>query len=140
MKKTFLSTVLIAICMIITNCSNDDNQNIDSTSPTISIQSPDLNQIFSTDLGSLKGPDIVLLNAYGLDDVKMKTMELTVTNSDGIIVFEKISENTPNTETLLTISELFKTTVAGTYNVVYIATDINGNKSTSNPREFTYEN
>lgn len=139
MKKTLLLSALIAIGTTFTNCSSDDDTNADTIAPTISIQSPDLNQTYSTEIGFGLGPEIALLNAQGVDNVKMKTMKLTITNSDGTVVFEKTTESNPDTETTLTIADGFETTNAGVYNVVYVATDSSGNETTTNPRTFTYE-
>ncbi len=139
MKKTILLSALVAIGMTFTNCSSNDDQNADTNAPTISIQSPDLNQTYKTDLGNGLGPEIVILTAQGIDDIKMKTMKLTITNSDGTVVFEKTTNGSPDTETTLAIADGFETTNAGTYNVVFTATDNSGNVGTSNPRTFTYE-
>ncbi|MEF3078718.1 hypothetical protein [Winogradskyella poriferorum] len=139
MKKTIFLSALVAIGITFTNCSSDDDSNADTTAPTISIQSPDLNQTYSTDLGNGLGPELVNLTAQGVDETRISTMKLTVTNSDGTIVLEDNAESTPNSDTQLLISENFSTTNAGTYNVVFTATDASGNVATSNPRTFTYE-
>lgn len=139
MKKTIFLSALLALGMTFTNCSSDDDSNSDTTAPTISIQSPDLNQTYSTDLGNGLGPELVNLSAQGVDETRISTMKLTVTNSDGTIVLEDNAESTPNSDTQLLISENFSTTNAGTYNVVFTATDASGNVTTSNPRTFTYE-
>ncbi|QJP33944.1 hypothetical protein F0365_05770 [Nonlabens sp. Ci31] len=140
MKKTIFLSALVAIGMTFTNCSSDDDGNADTIAPTISIQSPDLNQTYSTDQGNFLGPEIAILTAQGVDNVKMETMTLTVLNSDGTVVFEETrSNNDPDNETILTISDGFETTNAGTYNVIFTATDGSGNTETSNPRTFTYE-
>ena len=125
--------------MTFTNCSSDDDGTADTVAPTISIQSPDLNQTYSTDFGNGLGSEIGLLNGQGVDNIKMKTMKLTVINSDGTVVFEKTTDSNPGIETTLTIADGFKTTNAGTYNVVYTATDTSVNVGTSNPRTFTFE-
>lgn len=140
MKKTFLFSALVAISMSFTACSSDDEGSADNTPPTISIQSPDLNQTYSTDFGNGLGPEIAILTAQGVDNVKLEIMTLTVTNSSGTVVFETTKNNNdPNNENTLTISDGFETTNAGTYNVVFTATDASGNSSASNPRTFTYE-
>ena len=139
MKKTILLSALVAIGITFTNCSSEDDNNTDTNAPTVSIQSPDLNQTYKTDLGYGLGPEIVILESQGVDDVKIKTMKLTVTNSEGIVVFEKTTNSISDSETTLNIADGFKTSNAGTYNVVYTATDASGNVGTSNPRTFTYE-
>ncbi|WP_167343153.1 Ig-like domain repeat protein [Nonlabens sp. SY33080] len=139
MKKTFLFSTLIGLAIGLTNCSSDDDANADTTAPTISIQSPDLNQTYSTDLGNGLGPELVNLTAQGVDETRIATMQLTVTNSSGTVVLEDNAEATPNSDTQLTISENFSTNNAGTYNVVFTATDASGNVTTSSPRTFTYQ-
>ncbi len=139
MKKPIFLSLLLAIGMTFSNCSSDDDENADTTAPTISIQSPDLNQTYLTDLGNGLGPELVNLTAQGVDETKISTMKLTVTNSDGTVVLEDNVESTPNSDTQLLISDNFSTTNAGIYNVVFTATDASGNVATSNPRTFTYE-
>lgn len=139
MKKPLVLIALLAIALTYTNCSSDDDGNADTLAPTISIQSPDLNQSYATDLGNGLGAELVNLTAQGIDETKIASMRLTVTNSDGTVVLEDNAESTPNSETQLLISDNFSTSNAGTYNVVFTATDASGNVATSNPRTFTYE-
>ena len=139
MRRKIILSAFLAIGMTLVNCTSNDEGNEDTTAPTISIQSPDINQTYSTELGNGLGPDIALLTAQGVDNTKMSSMVLTVTNSDGIVVFQETRNNNPDTTTTLSISDGFRTTNPGVYNVTFTATDTNGNVGTSNPRIFTYE-
>ena len=86
MKRRIILSAFLAIGMTLINCSSNDDGNEDTTAPTISIQSPDLNQTYSTDLGNGLGPNIAILTAQGVDETKISSMILTVTNSDGTVV------------------------------------------------------
>ena len=142
MKKTIFLSALLAIGMTFTNCGSDDDTITDTNAPTISIISPDFNQTFSTDQGSLLGAESVFLRAQGVDDIGVKTIKVTVTNSSGTVVFEN-TQNAPEQvngfSTTFTFGELYETTNAGIYNAVFVVTDTSGNIGTSNPRTFTYE-
>ena len=139
MKRRIILSAFLAIGMTLINCSSNDDGNEDTTAPTISIQSPDLNQTYSTDLGNGLGPNIAILTAQGVDETKISSMILTVTNSDGTVVYQETKNSNPDTTTTLSISDGFRTTNAGVYNVIFTATDTSGNVGTSNPRIFTYE-
>jgi hypothetical protein len=137
-KNRILLTVFIAMTMTLSNCSNDDEK-IDNIAPTISIQSPDLNQTYSVNIDNMKLTEIVGLKAQAIDDTKILSIKVTVTNSNGIVVLEKTRErNIVDSETLLDIYENFSTTNKGIYNAVFTATDESGNIETSTPRTFEY--
>ncbi|WP_340201732.1 hypothetical protein [Ascidiimonas sp. W6] len=146
MKNLLFIGALLTTGMLFTNCSgsDDDNGNInenmvDTTAPTIAIQSPNENQTYSTNLGGFLGSELVQINAQGIDETKMASIKLTVTDSEGTILLEKTQESDADTEATLSISDGFETTNAGTYTIVFTATDDSGNVGVSNPRTFTYE-
>lgn len=139
MKKIIALCSLIIAGITLTNCTNDNNDNIDKdiTSPIITIQSPNLNQLYLTNAGS--GPQTAILAAEANDETRIESISLSVTNGDGTIVFQQIEENNSDTETSLSISREFETTNPGIYNVIFTAIDTEGSLRVSNPRTFIYQ-
>ncbi|TRX59989.1 hypothetical protein FNH22_08010 [Fulvivirga sp. M361] len=85
---TIFSALLI-LGMMYASCSTDDEGKTDLTAPTISIQSPDVNQTYIGDWGGAwPEEDKVNLIALGVDETKIASMKLTVTNS--IIASERL--------------------------------------------------
>ena len=136
-SKTKLISLLI-LGVLYTSCSTNDEENTDTTSPTISIQSPNLNQTYVGYWGGAwPEADKVNLKALGVDDTKIASMKLTVINDNGTVVFEKTVNSSPSTQTELVISEIFTPTEIGTYTVIFSAIDLMGNIETSVPRTFS---
>jgi len=132
-KNRLLFSAILIVGITFTNCSKDE----DSISPTISIQSPDLNETFK--INTLTGiPEGVILKAQGVDETDMESMKVTVTNSSGIVVFEESEFNGINEKEIL-ITSTFRTENSGVYNAVFQATDGEGNTTLTQPRVFTYE-
>ncbi len=137
--KTILSPLLI-IGLTFTNCTSDDDENMDETAPTISIISPELDQTFVAEWGGAwPEGEPVTLKAKGIDDVKINTMIVTVTNSNGDVVFEKTINNASNNGKEYIISESYTSENQDVYTVIFTAIDSSGNIGTSTPRTFTYE-
>ncbi|GAA4235870.1 hypothetical protein GCM10022291_18800 [Postechiella marina] len=137
MKNIKLKLIaLFTLSIGYTSCSNDD-ENTENNAPTISIQSPELNQTYIGYWGGAwPDGDKIIVKALGTDEDKVTSMNLTVKNADGTVVLDKTINNTTNNDKALTISESFEPTDAGNYNVIFSATDINGNIETSKPRFF----
>ena len=137
-QKIFLSSLLI-IGSTFMNCTSDDNENMDETAPTISIISPELDQTYVAEWGGAwPEGEPVTLKAKGIDDVKISTIIVTVTNSSGDIVFEKTIENVSNNEKEFIVSEDYISADQDVYTVIFTARDSSGNIGTSTPRTFTY--
>ena len=131
---------LFIIGLTLTNCTSDDEENIDETAPTVSIISPELDQTYVAEWGGAwPEGEPVTLRAKGIDDIKINTMIVTVTNSNGDIVFEKTIENVSNIEKEFMISENYTSENQDVYTVIFTAIDSSGNIGTSTPRTFTYE-
>jgi len=119
-------------------CTNDTGDNVDLTPPKVYVQSPILLLDYSTDIGNDHVPYIVVFQAQAADETKIRSFRLTVTDSKGTIVLEKISESNSDTEYILEIKEIFQTTNAGDYKAEFTATDANGN-ITSEFVNFSYK-
>ena len=133
-------TYLLIIGLAFTNCTSDDDESIDETAPEISIISPESGQTYVAEWGGAwPEGEPVTLEAKGIDDVKINTMTVTVTNSSGDIVFEKTIENVSNIEKEFMISENYTSENQDVYTVIFTATDSSGKTGTSPPRTFTYE-
>lgn len=134
-------TIVIAVLTLgltYTSCSTDDEENVDVTAPTVSILSPGLNQTYVGDWGGAwPEGDKVDLRATGVDETKIASMKLAVTNGAGAVVLEKTVNSTTDTQTELIISESFTPTTAGVYSAIFTATDAQGNVEISVPRTFS---
>ena len=142
-RHRIIAITLLMIGSIFTNCSSDDeesfDQNLDETNPTISIISPEPDQTFVAEWGGAwPEGEPVTLEAKGIDDVKISSIVVTVTNSNGDIVFEKTIENVSNNDKEFTISESYLSEDQDVYTVIFTATDSSGNIATSAPRTFSY--
>ena len=136
--KIILSSLLIFGSTFM-NCTSDDEENMDETAPTISIISPDPDQNYVAEWGGAwPEGEPVTLEAKGIDDVKIITMTVTVTNSIGDIVFEKTIENVSNNEKEFIISENYISADQDVFTVIFTARDSSGNIGTSTPRTFKY--
>jgi hypothetical protein len=63
---------------------NDNEENMDNIAPTISVISPELDQSYVAEWGAAwPEGEPVTLEAKGIDDVKIKTIIVAVTNSSG---------------------------------------------------------
>ena len=122
--KIILSSLLI-IGSTFMNCTSDDEENMDQT-------------YVAEWGGAWPEGEPVTLKAKGIDDVKISTMTVTVTNSSEDIVFEKTIENISNNEKEFIISENYISADQDVYTVIFTARDSSGNMGTSTPRTFKY--
>ena len=132
--------LLIAVGILISSCSNDVEENLDTIAPTISIESPEVNQNYVGYWGGAwPEADKVFIKAIGTDETKIAFMHLKVLDNNGTIVFEKTVNSSANMQTKLIISESFTPSKTETYSVIISATDANGNIQNSDPRFFIVE-
>lgn len=134
-----ISTLIFIIVLIFFSCSNDEKTNYDTTLPIVRIQSPTLLLNYSTDIGNSSVPYRVSLTAYGIDETELKTLKLTVTNSNGFIVLEKIQEKKSDSKHSINISEKFESTTPDTYTAIFTAID-GSNNIKSESKVFTFSN
>ena len=73
-----------------------------------------------------------------MDDVKVESIQVTISNSKGDIVLDKVFENLTDNDLELTLSESFTAKQVDVYSVVFIVIDSSGNRTTSNARTFSY--
>ena len=141
MKKILLFCAILTTSITFTNCTNDNGDEDNSSSPIIAVQSPNfIGPPFFVDNNGT-GPDTVLLVAEATDEDGIALIRVEVTNDSGGILAEYIEENESETEiiTSLSISREFETTVPGTYSAIFSALDTNGNPITLSPRIFTFQ-
>ncbi|APZ47122.1 hypothetical protein BW723_12880 [Polaribacter reichenbachii] len=132
--------ILFVLAILFTSCSTNNEENIDTTEPMISIQSPQLNQTYVGYWGGAwPEADKVNLIASGVDETGISSIKLTVINESKTVVFEKIVNSTTSSQTELVISENFTPQEIGTYSVIFSVTDVIGNIETSAPRTFLVE-
>ena len=137
--KKIISISLLLFGLIFSNCSNNEEVNNDTTQPVVRIQSPIAILNYSTDIGNSSVPYRVNLKGYATDETEIKTLKLSVTNSNGIIVLEEIKENNTDSQYIVDISETFESTTPGTFTAVFTAIDESEN-STNETIIFTYSN
>ncbi|MDO6739413.1 hypothetical protein [Wenyingzhuangia sp. 2_MG-2023] len=71
--------------------------------------------------------------------MQVSSISITVTNTNGDIVFLKTTDNTSTNELEFTINESYTAEDQDTYTVVFKALDASGNTATSTPRTFIYK-
>lgn len=125
------------LAFIFTSCSEKEVLITDETKPSISIISPELNQTYISEWGGAwpKG-DIITLEAFATDNVKINTISVQVLLENGDVVFEKIEENLSEKESEFVFSTTFVAKLVANYVVIFTATDSNGNSASSSPRTF----
>lgn len=140
MKNKTILTSLLFIALAATNCTKNTDKNIDVAAPSITVISPEIDQTFTTSWGGAwPEGEPVTLAAKGTDDMQVSSISITVTNTNGDIVFIKTTDNTSTNELEFTINESYTAEDQDTYTVVFKALDASGNTATSTPRTFIYK-
>ncbi|XMO88384.1 Ig-like domain repeat protein [Algibacter sp. AS12] len=141
MKNNSIKLITFLLLMVLfASCSNNSEEEMDTTAPTVLIQSPDVNQSYVGYWGGAwPETDRVNLKALGTDETEIASIKLIVINSSGALVFEKTVNSATSNQTELIISESFTPPEVDTYSVVFVVNDVNGNIETSESRTFVVE-
>lgn len=137
-EKAILGLSLF-ICLSYFGCTTDEVIKTDITDPVVSVISPELDRIYVAEWGAT-WPDgePVLLEAIGTDDVKVKSMQVIVKNSNGDIVLDKVIENLSDNKMEFIFKESFIAETEGVFTVVFTVIDSSGNEENSAARTITY--
>jgi hypothetical protein len=137
-KKIMFALAVVGLTFM--NCtSDDDSATTDSLAPTITVISPEMNQdyILTWGAGSPNG-ETAILSASAVDNERISYINITVVNSDEITVLEQTIENETTNDSEFTVETYYTAVIAGTYSVVFTATDSSGNSQASMPVTFTF--
>tara|TARA_R110002049_G_scaffold473_6_gene2718 strand:- start:798 stop:1223 length:426 start_codon:yes stop_codon:yes gene_type:complete len=120
-------------------CITEEDGKLDNNNPVIAIISPAIDQTYVAEWGGAwPEGEPLLLEAKGIDDVKVKSIQVTVSINIGDIVLNKVLENLSDNKLEFTFSESFTAEETGVYTVLFIVIDFSGNVGTSTARTFTY--
>lgn len=114
-------------------------QKIYNTDPVVSVISPELGRTYLAEWGAAwPEGEPVLLEAVGTDGVKVKSMQVIVTNSNGDVVLDKVIENLSDNQLEFIFKESFTAEAEGDYSVVFNVIDSSGNEANSAVRTISY--
>ncbi|AEL23980.1 hypothetical protein [Cyclobacterium marinum] len=137
-EKAILGICLL-FCLACFGCITEEEGKLDINDPVIDIRSPAINQTYVAEWGGAwPEGEPVLLEAKGMDDVKVESIQVTISNSKGDIVLDKVFENLTDNDLELILSESFTAKQVDVYSVVFTVIDSSGNRTTSNARTFSY--
>lgn len=127
------------ICLSCFGCITDEAIKIDNTDPVVSVISPELDRTYVAEWGAAwPEGEPALLEALGTDDVKVKSMQVIVKNSNGGVVLDKVIENLSDNKLEFILKESFTAETEGVFTVVFSVIDSSGNEANSVVRTITY--